>query len=202
MVVEINPHNPQQRLIDQAVEILRKDGVIIYPTDTVYGLGCSIFSKKAMERICRIKNMNRKKPLTFICHTERELQEYTQGIPSSIFKAVRRHLPGPYTFIFQASKAVPKIMQTKRKTVGVRIPDHPIALNLVETLGHPILSSSLRISENNLYDDPYDIKEHYHKQVDMVIDGGTIFAENSTVINFTEHPPVIERQGKGAIEWL
>lgn len=202
MLLSINSQNPQQRLIDQAAVILENDGVIIYPTDTVYGLGCSIFSKKGIEKICLIKNIDPKKPLSFICSNERQIQEYTQGISNPVFKIIRRYLPGPYTFIFKASKVVPKVMMTKRKTVGIRWPDHPIALQLVETLGHPILSTSLRVSENELYDDPYDLYDRYGKMVDVVIDGGEIYAENSTIIDFSLSSPEILRYGKGEADWF
>lgn len=202
MLITINSQNPQSRLIEQAVEILRNDGVIIYPTDTVYGLGCSIYSKKAMERIYRIKNIDDRKPLTFICANEGQIQEYSQGISTPLFKLLRKTLPGPYTYIFHASKQVPKGMLTKRKTVGFRWPDHVIARDLVMALGHPILSSSLRISEAKLYDDPLDLHEAYKKLVDLVIDGGVIFAENSTIIDFTGEIPEVLRTGKGDISWL
>lgn len=202
MLLTINENNPQQRLINQAVSILQNDGVIIYPTDTVYGLGCSIFSKKAMNRICQIKNRNPKKPMTFICSSESQIQEYSQGIPTPIFKLMRRHLPGPYTFIFNASKVVPQVMLNKRKTMGCRWPDHPIALSLVETLGHPILSTSLLVSEDTLHDDPLELHEEFKKRVDVVIDGGSIFAEYSTIIDFTQSPPEIIRQGKGETHWI
>ena len=154
MLLSINPKNPQPRLVQQVVELLENDGVIIYPTDTVYGLGCSIYSKKAMKRLHQIKKMDPKKPLTLICSNQTQIQEYTQGIETPIFKLLRKHLPGPYTFVFRASKIVPKMMLTPRSTVGFRWPDHPITLAIVEMLGHPILSSSLRISEDQLYDDP------------------------------------------------
>ena len=164
MLLNINPINPQQRLIRQVVDVLKNEGIIIYPTDTVYGLGCSIFSKKAMKRLYQIKKVNQKKPLTFICSNQTELQEYTQGIPADIFKLLRRKLPGPYTFVFKASKIVPKMMLSPRKTVGLRWPDHPIANEIVNAFGNPILSSSLRISEEELYEDPRDIHENYKKQ--------------------------------------
>lgn len=202
MLLNINPENPQQRLIDQAISVLERDGIIIYPTDTVYGLGCSIFSKKGVSRIQQIKNRDPKKPMTLICSSERQIQEYTQGIPTPIFKIIRRYLPGPYTFIFSASKVVPKILLTKRKTLGCRIPDHPIALKIVESLGHPILSTSLLNSEDNLYDDPLDIHDEYEKKVDLVIDGGPIFAEYSTMVDFTQSPPEVIREGKGDTSWL
>jgi len=202
MLLPINPINPQPRLVQQVVELLENDGVIIYPTDTVYGLGCSIFSKKAMKRLHLIKKMDPKKPLTFICSNQTQIQEYTQGIETPIFKLLRKHLPGPYTFVFRASKIVPKMMLTPRSTVGFRWPDHPITLAIVEMLGHPILSSSLRISEDQLYDDPHEIHDHFKKRVDAVVDGGSIFAEHSTIIDFSQGDPILLRQGKGNSSWL
>ena len=202
MLLPINPKNPQPRLVQQVVELLENDGVIIYPTDTVYGLGCSIYSKKAMKRLHLIKKMDPKKPLTLICSNQTQIQEYTQGIETPIFKLLRKHLPGPYTFVFRASKIVPKMMLTPRSTVGFRWPDHPITLAIVEMLGHPILSSSLRISEDQLYDDPLEIHDHFKKRVDAVVDGGSIFAEHSTIIDFSQGDPILLRQGKGNSSWL
>ena len=202
MLLSINPLNPQARRIQQVVDVLQNDGIIIYPTDTVYGLGCSIFSKKAMKRIYQIKKMNERKPLTFICANQTEVQEYTQGIPTDVFKLLRRKLPGPYTFVFKASKIVPKMMLTPRSTVGLRWPDHPIANEIVSAFGHPILSSSLRISADELYDDPHELHEKYKKQVDLIVDGGVIFAENSTIIDFSYGSVEISRMGKGSVEWL
>jgi len=208
MLLSINPINPQSRLIQQVVEILKNDGVIIYPTDTVYGLGCSIFSKKAMKRMLQIKKQNvhngtnPKKPLTFICGNQTEVQEYTQGIPKPVFKLLRRQLPGPYTFVFKAAKIVPKMMLTPRSTVGLRWPNHPIANKIVEALGHPILSSSLRISADELYDDPHELHVEYKKLVDLIVDGGIIFAENSTIIDFSHGEAEIIRNGKGPVDWL
>ena len=202
MLLSINPENPQPRLVHQVVKILENDGVIIYPTDTVYGLGCSIFSKKAMKRLHLIKKMDPKKPLTLICSNQTQIQEYSQGIDTPVFKLLRKNLPGPFTFIFKASKIVPKMMLTPRTTVGFRWPDHPITLSIVENLGHPILSSSLRISEDQLYDEPQEIHDHFKKQVDAVVDGGTIFAESSTIIDFSVWYPKVLRQGKGNFNWL
>ena len=199
MLLSINPVNPQPRRIQQVVDVLQNDGIIIYPTDTVYGLGCSIFSKKAIKRLYQIKKVNQKKPLTFICSNQTEVQEYTQGIPTDVFKLLRRKLPGPYTFVFKASKIVPKMMLTPRSTVGLRWPDHPIANEIVSAFGHPILSSSLRISEGELYEDPQEIHEKYKKQVDLIVDGGAIFAENSTIIDFSHGTAEISRMGKGSV---
>ena len=164
MLFSINADNPQPRLIKQVVELLENDGVIIYPTDTVYGLGCSIYSKKAMKRLHQIKKMDPKKPLTLICSNQTQIQEYTQGIDAPVLKLLRKNLPGPFTFIFKASKIVPKMMLTPRKTVGLRWPDYPIANRITSSLGHPILSSSLSISEKELFEDPYEIHEHRRRQ--------------------------------------
>ena len=202
MLVSINPYNPQPRLIEQVVSVLNKDGVIVYPTDTVYGLGCSIFSKKAMKRLHLIKKMNPKKPLTLICSNQSQIQEYILGIDKTVFKLLRTHLPGSYTFVFKASKIVPKMMLTSRSTVGFRWPDHPITLAIVKRLGNPILSSSLRVSEERLYDEPRELLQHFEKKVDLVVDGGTIFAEHSTIIDFTNEIPTLIRQGKGKSDWL
>jgi len=202
MLIRIHPDNPQPRQVEQVVSLLENDGVIIYPTDTVYGLGCSIFSKKAMKRITHIKKVDPKKPLTIICTNTSHIQEYAQGIPNDVFKVMRRILPGPYTVILKASRVIPKIMLTPRSTVGIRWPDHPIAQSIVETLGHPILSSSLRLSEAELYDDPGELHDHYESQVDAVVDGGVIYAENSTIIDFSGGDPVIARRGKGGMDWL
>ena len=202
MLLELNPYNPQLRIVNQVVDILQNDGVIIYPTDTVYGIGCNIFSKKAMKRLCLIKKIEPKKHLTFICANQKQLQEYTQGIDTPIFKTIRRHLPGPYTFIFKASKIVPKMMLTKRNTVGLRWPDHPIPLHLVEILGNPILSSSLRSNGKELYDNANELHAQFGNQVDAVLDGGEIFAENSTIIDFSLEAPQVIREGKGKIDWF
>jgi tRNA threonylcarbamoyl adenosine modification protein (Sua5/YciO/YrdC/YwlC family) len=155
-----------------------------------------------MKRLHLIKKMDPKKPLTLICSNQTQIQEYTQGIETPIFKLLRKHLPGPYTFVFGASKIVPKMMLTPRSTVGFRWPDHPITLAIVEMLGHPILSSSLRISEDQLYDDPQEIHDHFKKRVDAVVDGGSIFAEHSTIIDFSQGDPILLRQGKGNSSWL
>ena len=202
MFLTINPSNPEPRLINQVVDVLNNGGIIIYPTDTVYGLGCSIFNKKAMKRLYQIKKVNQKKPLTFVCSNQTEIQEYSYGIPTHVFKFLKRKLPGPYTFVFKASKIVPKMMLTPRKTVGLRWPDHPIANSIVKEFGSPILSSSLRISADELYEDPYEIHKKYKKQVDLIVDGGFIFAENSTIIDFSKGEAEIIRMGKGTVEWI
>lgn len=202
MLLEIHPHNPQPRLIRQVVEVLQNDGVIVYPTDTVYGLGCNIYSKKALKRISLIKDVDAKRHLTFICSSQQQIQEYAQGIDTVVFKVLRRNLPGPYTFLFRASKIVPKLLLTKRSTIGVRWPDQPVATQIVSELGNPILSSSLHSGEDQLFDNAWEIHEEYGRQVDMVVDAGEIFAQHSTIIDFTDDLPEVIRLGKGPIDWL
>ena len=202
MLLEIHPYNPQSRYINKVIDVLQNDGVIIYPTDTVYGLGCNIYSKKALKKISLIKDVDAKRHLTFICSGLQQIQEYSQGIDTAVFKILKRHLPGPYTFLFRASKIVPKLLLTKRSTIGVRWPDQIIATQVVSELGNPILSSSLYGGRDHLFDNAWEIHEEFGKQVDLVIDGGEIFAEHSTIIDFTTESPDVIRIGKGQIDWL
>ena len=200
MLLKIHPENPPPRLIQKAVDVLNNDGVIIYPTDTVYGLGCNILSKKAVEKLRRIRKLDAKKPLSLICSSENEIQTYSSGISNRIFKIMRKTLPGPYTFIFEASKESPKNILDKRKKIGCRFPNHLIATDLVKYLGNPMLSVSLKTSDDSLYNNPEELYEEYQNQVDLVIDGGIIFAEHSTIVDFTEHSPILLREGKGISE--
>ncbi|MGK0289706.1 MAG: tRNA threonylcarbamoyl adenosine modification protein (Sua5/YciO/YrdC/YwlC family), partial [bacterium] len=178
MLLLINPFNPQERLIKQAVDILQKDGVIIYPTDTTYSFACSIRSKKAMKRIYQLKNIDKKQPLTFICNDTKQFQEYTRGISSPVFRSIKSQIPGPYTFIFEASKLIPKVLLSPRATIGVRIPDAEIPQKIVELLGEPILSSSIPLlEEDGLFHDPSHLHEHYKKLVDCTIDGGEVYIQ-------------------------
>ena len=202
MLHSINPQNPQPRLVQQVVELLENDGVIIYPHRHGIWSGMQHLQQKSDGTFASDQKDGSKKPLTLICSNQTQIQEYTQGIETPIFKLLRKHLPGPYTFVFRASKIVPKMMLTPRSTVGFRWPDHPITLAIVEMLGHPILSSSLRISEDQLYDDPQEIHDHFKKRVDAVVDGGSIFAEHSTIIDFSQGDPILLRQGKGNSSWL
>ena len=197
MLLKIHPETPPPRLIQKAVDILNNDGVIIYPTDTVYGLGCHLLSKKAIEKLRIIRKLDEKKPLSLICSGENEIQIYSSGISNRIFKIMRKVLPGPYTFIFEASKAIPKNILHKRKKIGCRFPNHIIATDLVKNLEYPMLSVSLKNSDDLLYNNPEELYEEYKNQVDLVIDGGIIFAEHSTIVDFTEPNPKIIRTGKG-----
>jgi len=200
MLINIHPDNPPPRLIKQVAEVLRKGGIIIYPTDTIYGLGCDIFQHKAIERICSIKNVDPQKArLSFICFDLSHLSEYAKQLSTPVYRTLKQKLPGPYTFILEASKQVPKILKTKKDTIGLRIPDNKIARCIVEELGNPILSASLPGDFVEEYTDPEIIQDKFGKQVDLVIDGGIGGMVPSTVIDFTTGNPEIIRQGAG--EW-
>jgi tRNA threonylcarbamoyl adenosine modification protein (Sua5/YciO/YrdC/YwlC family) len=201
MIVEINPRHPQPRLIRRVVEALAQGAVISYPTDTVYGIGCDIFSKSGIERIYQLKDRSRKKPLSFICSDLKDISRYAQ-VPDSAYRIMRKYLPGPYTFILEATKEVPRIMMSKRRTVGIRVPDNPICLSLVEELMHPIISTSANISNESPICDAKEIYDQLGKVLDLVIDGGPLPNVPSTVIDLTGDMPYVIREGKGAVDWL
>jgi tRNA threonylcarbamoyl adenosine modification protein (Sua5/YciO/YrdC/YwlC family) len=200
MIIRIHPDNPQERLIKQVAECLLDGGVIIYPTDTVYGFGCDIFQPKAIERICRIKGIEPAKAnLSFVCSDLSDLSKYARAISTPQYRFIKTHIPGPFTFILSASKEVPKILKSKKETIGLRIPNHKITHAIAEKLGHPILSSSLPGEMLEEYTDPEQIYEKFEKLVDIVIDAGIGGMEYSTVIDLTEDEPVVIRQGIGVI---
>lgn len=201
MLLKIHPHNPQPRLIDQVIDIIKQDGVIIYCSDTTYSFGCCIQSKKAMKRIYQIKQIDKKRPLTFICDDTKKFQQYTKGISTPIFRKIKSIVPGPYTFIFEASKKVPKIMLSPRSTIGVKMPDAPIATMLVERMDEPILSSSLPANDEGFHD-PYLIHEEYEKLVDCVIDSGEMYLTKSAIIDFSVAPANIIRAGDADLSWI
>jgi tRNA threonylcarbamoyl adenosine modification protein (Sua5/YciO/YrdC/YwlC family) len=200
MLIHIHPENPQLRLIRQVVDVLRKGGIVIYPTDTIYGLGCDIFQHKAVERICRIKNIDpQKAQLSFVCYDLSDLSVYAKQLATPVYRTLKQHLPGPYTFILEASKQVPKILKTKKDTIGIRVPDNKIARCIVQELGNPILSASLPGEYVEEYTDPETIHDKFEKLVDIVISGGIGGTVPSTVVDFTQGEPEILRQGVG--EW-
>lgn len=201
MLLNIHPDTPPARLIEQAVACLRGGGVIIYPTDTIYGLGCSIYQHKAIEKIARIKQIDpQKAQFSFVCSNLSDLSKYARQLDTPSYRLLRQYLPGPYTFILPASREVPKILQSKKATIGLRIPDNKIAMAIVEALGHPVLSTSLPGEMVEEYTDPELIKENFDKLVDIVIDGGTGGMQPSTIIDLTGDEPVVVRQGKGVWE--
>lgn len=198
MLLHIHPLNPQPRNVRTVVECLLDGGVIVYPTDTIYGLGCDIFQHKAIERICRIKNINpQKAQLSFVCHDLSDLSNYTKSISTPLYRMLKTYLPGPYTFILPASKEVPKILKSKKDTVGLRVPDNKIACDIMRELGHPVLSTSLPGQEVEEYTDPEIIYENFKNLVDIVINGGIGGMIPSTIVDCTSEPPVLVRQGLG-----
>lgn len=200
MLLTIHPEDPQPRLIAQVVESLKNGGVIIYPTDTIYGLGCDINQPKAVERICRIKGIDPKKAqLSFICRDLSHLSDYTKSIDTPLYRVLKNNLPGPFTFILPASKQVPKILKTKKDTIGLRIPDNKISMAILEALDNPILSASLPGEMVEEYTDPEIIYEKFGNQVDFVINGGTGGIVPSTVINCMNSEFEILRQGLGVL---
>ncbi len=201
MLVHIHPKDPQPRLIKQVVECLQRGGIIIYPTDTIYGLGCDIFQPKAIERIARIKKIEpRKAQLSFVCPDLSHLSSYAKQIQTSTYRLLKEYLPGPYTFILPASKQVPKILQSKKDTIGLRIPDNAIAMAIVKELGRPVLSASLPGEMVEEYTDPEVMHENFSNLVDFVIDGGTGGTIPSTIIDCTGDEPVVTREGLGKWE--
>lgn len=200
MLLTIHPQDPQDRLIKKVAEVLRSGGVIIYPTDTVYGFGCDIFQPKAIERICRIKGIDPTKAnLSFVCSDLSDLSKYAKSISTPQYRFIKNYIPGPFTFILPASKEVPKILKSKKDTIGLRVPNHRITHAIAAELGHPILSSSLPGDMVEEYTDPEYIHEKFEKLVDLVIDGGIGGMEYSTIIDMSDEEPVVMRQGIGIV---
>jgi tRNA threonylcarbamoyl adenosine modification protein (Sua5/YciO/YrdC/YwlC family) len=198
MLLQIHPQNPQPRLIKQVVECLRCGGIIAYPTDTVYGLGCDINQPKAVERICKIKNINpQKAQLSFICKDLSHLSDYTKSIDTPLYRMLKNYLPGPYTFILPASKQVPKILQTKKSTVGLRVPNNIICQYILNELNEPLLSTSLPGDTVEEYTNPEIIYEKFGEQIDFVIDGGIGGIVPSTIVDCTTSDWHVVREGLG-----
>lgn len=199
-LLSIHPENPQQRLINQAVEVLHDGGVIVYPTDSAYALGCHIGDKAAMERIRRIRNLESKHDFTLVCRDLSEIALYAK-VGKADYRLMKSLTPGPYTFILKATREVPRRLQNpKRRTIGLRVPDHPIASLILETLGEPVMSSTLILPGDELpMVDPEDMFERLKHQVDLVIDGGFCGIEPTTVVDLVEDEPVVVREGKGDI---
>ncbi|MBQ3750063.1 MAG: threonylcarbamoyl-AMP synthase [Bacteroidales bacterium] len=205
MLLKIYPENPSQRAIDQVVKCLQDGGIIIYPTDTIYGIGCDIFKPKSVERITEILGDKKKKnAMTFICSDLSNLSDYTKPIPNNIFKVMKKVLPGPFTFILEANNNVPKLLQSNKKTVGIRVPNNNIIREIVRQLGHPILSTSVKDDDEVIEytTDPELIHEKYDRMVDIVIDGGYGDNTPSTVVDCTSGDIEIVREGKGDISIL
>jgi tRNA threonylcarbamoyl adenosine modification protein (Sua5/YciO/YrdC/YwlC family) len=198
MILEINPHNPQKRLIRRAVEILLNGGVIVYPTDTYYGIGCDIFNKNAIARVYQLKRRPKHKPFSFICSDFKNISQYAQ-VTNYAFKTMKRLLPGPYTFILKGSRLVPKIMLTKRKTAGIRVPDHAICLAIVQELGHPVLSTSATGPDGVILESLIEIEERLGHALDLIIYGGPVPSKPSSVVSLIDDSPEIIREGQGDV---
>jgi len=203
MLIKIYPENPNEKAIEQVVQVLRKGGIIIYPTDTVYGLGCDITNHRAVEAICRIRHVKPQKAnFSFVCYDLSHISDYIKPIDNATYRVLKKALPGPFTFIFNASNNVPKLLSSNKKTVGIRVPDNNIARCIVKKLGNPILSTSIR-DEDEIIEystDPELIYEKYQEEVDIVIDGGYGGNIASTVVDCTSGDFEILREGKGQLE--
>lgn len=203
MLVTINAENPQPRLIQQMIDILEEGGVIIYPTDTIYGIGCDITNKNAVEKVARLRGMDPAKAMfSFICQDISQVTEYSKTISNDVFRVMKHNLPGPFTFILNSNNKTPKILKNRKETIGVRIIDNNIVDALVRGLGRPILTASVKSDDtvNEYYTDPHDIYERFGKLVDAVIDGGTGGTEPSTVILCTGTEPEMIREGVGELK--
>jgi tRNA threonylcarbamoyl adenosine modification protein (Sua5/YciO/YrdC/YwlC family) len=200
MLLEINPEHPQPHQIARVAECLRNGGIIAYPTDTTYGIGCSIFNKKGIARIYLMKGRERNKPFSFICSSMSEVARYA-NVGNIAFKLLKRHLPGPYTFVLEATRVVPDLLLTRQKTVGIRIPDNRICTDLVLALGNPIVTTSANLSGEDPVGDPYQIEDTFGHQLDFVIDGGLLATEVSSVVSLTNDVPQVLRAGIGDVSW-
>jgi len=198
MLLNVNPHNPQSRLINRAVDLLRKGGIVVYPTDTYYGIGCDIMNKRAIDKIYQLKQRDKQKPFSFICSDLKNISRYAK-VSNYAYKTMRRLLPGPYTFILEGSKLVPKIMLTKRKTAGIRVPDNPICIALVKELGNPIITTSATLPDGQILHDTSLIHDHFGKRIDLVIDGSIVPGMPSSVISLINDSPEIIRRGVGDV---
>jgi len=199
MLLAINPDNPQPRLIKQVVDLLRSDSIICYPTDTGYGIGCDIFSAKAVKRLLQIKKRPKNKPFSFMCSSLKHISEYAH-VSNTAYRLLKKNLPGPYTFVLQGTKLVPKIMATKQKTVGIRVPEAPICRDLIETLGNPIINTSIPLEdETRPPTEPYEIEQIIGNRVECIIDGGPLYPDPSSVIDLRGDFPEVLRVGKGDV---
>jgi len=198
MLIKINSQNPQLRLIRKVAEILKNGGIIAYPTDTYYGIGCDIMNKKAIERIYRLKKRNKNKPFSFICSGLKNISHYAK-VSNYAYKTMRRLLPGPYTFVLEGSRMVPKIMLTKRRTAGIRVPSHNICIALTEALENPIISTSASMPDGTIANDPALLHDYFSSNIEVVIDGGPVPGHPSSVISLIDDIPEIIRKGIGDV---
>jgi len=195
MLLSLNQDNPQKRLVSKVVQVLDQGGLIVYPTDTFYGIGCDLFNKKSIKQVYQLKRRPLTKPFSFVCANLKDISLYAQ-VSNHAYRIMKRSLPGPYTFVLEGTRLVPKLMLTKRRTVGIRVPDNKICLAIVEGLGRPIISTSIHLEE------PSVIHDTYSSLVEIVIDGGVISHEPSTVVSLIDDNPEVIREGKGEINFI
>lgn len=198
MFLEINPENPQARLIEKVADCLRDGGIIAYPTDTYYGIGCDIMNKKAIEKVYQIKKRDKNQPFSFICADLKHISDFAK-VSNYAYRTMKRLLPGPYTFILEGSKMVPKIMLTKRKSAGIRVPDNAICIAIIQALGNPVISTTASYTNDEPIMDAWMISETYQNQIDMVIDGGPVPNKPSSVISLIDDVPDVIREGAGDV---
>lgn len=199
MLLEINAENPQLRLIEPIIKQMKNGALVCYPTDTGYGIGCDLFNPKAIKRLIQLKKRPKKKPFSFMCSNLTHISQFAH-VSNSAYRLLRRNLPGAYTFVLPGTKLVPKIMATKQKTVGIRVPAHPICKLLIETLGNPIINTSIQLDgEEDTLAEPFEIEQYLKNRVDVIIDGGRVFPDPSSIIDLTGDYPVILREGKGDV---
>jgi tRNA threonylcarbamoyl adenosine modification protein (Sua5/YciO/YrdC/YwlC family) len=199
MLLEINPINPQPRLIERVVHQLKNGAVICYPTDTGYGIGCDLFNQKSIKQIIQLKRRPKLKPFSFMCSDLTDISQYAH-VSNTAYRLLKKNLPGPYTFVLPGTKLVPKVMATKQKTVGIRVPSHPISRALLEALGNPIVNTSVHLEdEDALLSEPYEIEQVIGNRIDLIIDGGAIYPDPSSVIDLTSDFPEVLRVGKGDV---
>lgn len=198
MLLEINPINPQLRLIEQVVKLLQGGAVICYPTDTGYGIGCDLMNQKAIKEIMQLKRRPKDKPFSFMCSDLTDISHYAH-VSNTAYRLMKKSLPGPYTFVLPGTKLVPKIMASKQKTVGIRVPANPICRLLLSTLGNPIVNTSAQLDDHETAAEAYDIERYLGNRIDLIIDGGPVYPDPSSVIDLTSDVPVVLRVGKGDV---
>ncbi len=199
MIVEINPHNPQIRLIRKVVEQINQGAVISYPTDTGYGIGCDIFNPKAIKKLERIKKRPSNKPFSFMCYDLKNISQYAL-VSNTAYRLLKKNLPGPYTFVLPGTKLVPKVMTTKQKTVGIRVPENSICRALLEELGSPIINTSIPVEDDAAPPtEAFEIEMLFNNRIDVIIDGGPVYPDPSSVIDLTGSSPEVLREGKGDV---
>ena len=200
--LHVNIEHPQPRHIGRAAEVLRGGGLAVYPTDTTYGLGCDLYSKRSIDRIYQLKGLDSSHRLSFLCADLSEVARYAV-VENRIYRILRHHMPGKYTFILRASREVPKVVQSNARTVGIRIPESPVCIALIRELGHPIISTTVgRSPETGFVNDPDEIAQTFGRSVEVLLDGGPLYGEPSSVIDLTGEQPIIIRRGSGDLSWL